>query len=123
MSKDEVHQCQCTICSSPVAHPDKALHHQMNVFLSRLDEQQRRWYVALEAKRRGHGGLKAMADITGMHEETIGRGMRELDDDLEDRPLDRVRVPGGGRPQTEKKNRKSPQPFTGKLPAKPPEIP
>jgi hypothetical protein len=42
-----------------------------------------------------------------MHEETIRRGMRELDDDLEDRPQDRVRVPGGGRPGTEKKNRDS----------------
>jgi hypothetical protein len=32
-------------------------------------------------------------------------------------------VPGGGRPGTEKKNRKSQQHLTGKLPAKPPEIP
>jgi hypothetical protein len=28
----------------------------MNVLLSRLDEQQRRWYAALEANRMGHGG-------------------------------------------------------------------
>jgi predicted ArsR family transcriptional regulator len=79
----------------------------MNVFLSRLDEQQRRWYVALEAKKRGHGGLKQMADISGMHEETIRRGMQELDDDLEDRPQDRVRASGGGRPRAEKKTRKA----------------
>lgn len=107
MSKDRVYECQCAICSSPTDHPDKVLHHQMNVFLSRLDEQQRRWYVALEAKKRGHGGLKQMADISGMHEETIRRGMQELDDDLEDRPQDRVRASGGGRPRAEKKTRKA----------------
>ena len=28
----------------------------MNMLLSRLDEQQRRWYAALEATRLGHGG-------------------------------------------------------------------
>ena len=27
----------------------------MNVLLSRLNEQHRRWYVALEAERIGHG--------------------------------------------------------------------
>ena len=89
----------------------------MNLFLSRLDEQQRRWYVALEAKqigqRRwyvaleakqiGHGGPKQMSRITGMHVETIRRGLRELEDDLAGRPVDRVRLPGGGRHRIEKR--------------------
>jgi hypothetical protein len=33
------------------------LHQQINLLVSRLDEQQRRWFVALEAKRVGRGGV------------------------------------------------------------------
>jgi len=75
----------------------------MNLFLSRLDEQQRRWYVALEADRIGHGGDRLLAQITGMDEKTIRRGREELSAQLTDRPTDRVRQPGGGRPPVEKK--------------------
>ena len=73
------------------------------MLLSRLDEQQRRWVAGREARRRGHGGLKQVAEITGLHSETIGRGRDELDDELRDRPTDHVRRPGGGRPRVEKK--------------------
>ena len=76
----------------------------MNVFLSRLDEQQRRWYVALEAQKLGHGGITQMSEISGLHPETIRRGQGELAQELAERPLDRVRLPGGGRPTTEKKD-------------------
>jgi len=38
----EVHSCECPRCRQEVARPDQALHHQMNMLLSRLDEQQRR---------------------------------------------------------------------------------
>ena len=34
-----------------LATTDKALHHQFNVTLSRLDDQPRRWMVALESKK------------------------------------------------------------------------
>lgn len=84
-------------------HATKADHHRMNVLLSRLDEQQRRWYVALEAERIGHGGTEELSQITGMNVNTIRRGRRELADDLTGRPADRVRMPGGGRKPTEKK--------------------
>jgi len=102
-----VHQCQCPNCQQPGEHPDKELHYQMNLFLSRLDEQQRRWYVALEAKKIGHDGAKLMSQITGMHVDTIRRGQDELDNSLADRPVDRIRLPGGGRLPVEKKNRES----------------
>ena len=46
----------------------------------------------------GYGGDTWMSTITGMHVETIRRGRRELDEDLEGRPTDRIRLPGGGRP-------------------------
>ena len=78
----------------------------MNLLLSRLDEQQRRWYVALEAKKIGHGGVKQMSIVTGMNSDTIKRGRLELEDSLSTRPVERVRVVGGGRPQSEKKTQK-----------------
>jgi len=75
----------------------------MNLFLSRLDEQQRRWYVGLEAERIGHGGTEVMAKITGINVDTIRKGRRELAENLANRPSERVRLPGGGRKPVEKK--------------------
>jgi len=72
--------------------------------MSRLDEQQRRWYAAIEAKKLGHGGSTLVAKITGLSVETIRRGRYELEDELIDRPVDRVRKPGGGRKAIEKKS-------------------
>jgi hypothetical protein len=53
--------------------------------------------------RRGHGGIRQVAEITGLHPETISRGSEELAQELLNRPTDRVRLPGGGRPRVEKK--------------------
>jgi hypothetical protein len=103
MAVSVVYQCQCVHCRQPFPHPEQARHAQMNLFLSRLDEQQRRWYVALEAERLGHGGERQLAEITGMDEKTIRRGRAELAAGLADRPSERVRLPGGGRPPVEKK--------------------
>jgi hypothetical protein len=75
----------------------------MNLFLSRLDEQQRRWYVALESKKIGHGGDARLSQITGLDVETIRRGRRELEAELTERPTAQVRLPGGGQPSVEKK--------------------
>ena len=77
----------------------------MNVLMSRLDEQQRRWYAAVEAEKIRHGGNVRVSQITGLNVETIRRGRRELAQDLEARPKDRIRLPGGGRPRVEKKSR------------------
>lgn len=95
--------CQCSTCQSPGNHPDKGLHRRINVFLSRLDEQQRRWYVAIESMKTGYGGDRLLSQITGMNVETIRGGRRELEGDLADRPMDRIRVEGAGRPPVEKK--------------------
>ena len=95
--------CQCPDCQAPGDHPQKALHRRMNLFLSRLDEQQRRWYVAMESMKIGHGGDVLLSQIAGMNVETIRRGRRELERDLADRPIDRVRLPGGGRPSAGEK--------------------
>ena len=98
----ESHQCQCSVCRQTGEHPDKVVHYQMNMFLSRLNEQERRWFVGIESKARGYGGDSQMSEITGMNVETIRRGRRELDEDLAGRPEDRVRLPGGGRPPLKK---------------------
>ena len=51
-----------------------------------------------------------MARITGLSVETIRRGRYELENDLVDRPVDRVRQAGGGRKTAEKKRRPLPPP-------------
>jgi hypothetical protein len=75
----------------------------MNLFLSRLDEQQRRWHAALEAEKLGHGGIETMAQITGLNVNTISRGRKELNNEFQERPSQRVRLEGGGRKAIEKK--------------------
>ena len=105
MSRAEVHQCQCPHCRQETSHADQELHRQMNLLLSRLDEQQRRWYVAVEANRIGAGGERLLAQITGLDEKTIRRGRQELVGELEQRPEQQVRLPGAGRPRAEKKTR------------------
>jgi hypothetical protein len=77
----------------------------MNLLMSRLDEQQRRWYAALESQRIGHGGDRLLSLITGLDEKTIARGREELAASLTERPIEQVRLPGGGRPAAEKKTR------------------
>lgn len=75
----------------------------MNLLLSRLDEQQRRWYVAVEADKLGHGGLRLLSQITGLDEKTIVRGREELAAQLATRPPERIRDVGAGRIAAEKK--------------------
>ena len=106
MPKRKVHQCQCEKCQNEDDSSEKIQHHQINLLVSRLDEQQRRWYVALEANRLGEGGVNLLAQMTGMDEKTIRRGRTELAQDLAQRPIDQIRLAGGGRPPTEKRSRK-----------------
>jgi len=78
-------RCGCPGSREGGEHPERAWHRQLILVLSRLDEQQRRW----------------VAQITGLDEKTIRRGREELAGSLVDRPVDRVRLPGGGRPASE----------------------
>jgi hypothetical protein len=107
MADIAVHRCACPHCLSGQVHPERQHHHQINLLLSRLDEQQRRWLAALESKKAGYGGDALLALGTGLHVDTIRRGREELDADLRGRPTDRVRRPGAGRPPGEKKTRPS----------------
>lgn len=104
MQAKPVHQCQCPECQRPDANPIKALHTQMNFFLSTLDEHQRRLYVGLESDKLGHGGDRRLATITGVNVDTIAKGRRELQ---QAQASPRIRAPGGGRLRAEKKTRRS----------------
>jgi hypothetical protein len=103
MEEIEVHACGCQVCQAGTDAGTRQFHHQINLICSRLDEQQRRWFVALESKKIGHGGDTLLSLITGLHVDTIRRGRKELDAGLEGRPGDRVRRPGAGRPRRAKK--------------------
>jgi hypothetical protein len=105
MPISEVHVCQCVDCTQKEEHPNKQFHQQMNLLLSRLDEQQRRWYVAVEANRIGHGGMRLLSLITGIDEKTIQRGQQEVEQGLSGRPITQTRLSGGGRLRVEKKTR------------------
>jgi hypothetical protein len=65
-----------------------------------LDERGRRHWAACEALEFGHGGIRAVAEATGLGERTIRRGCKELRGEaaLAAAPAGRTWRPGGGRP-------------------------
>ena len=79
-----VHQCQCDLCQAGTDDETVGHHRQMNLFLSRLNEPQRRWYVGLLSQKPGSVSDRQLSLITGLDEETIRRGRRELEADLTD---------------------------------------
>src|SRR5437870_13170969 len=105
MPVEKIHARQCGSCSRGEAHSERERHYQMNLFLSRLDEGQRRWYLALESQRIGWGADRLLMEITGVDAKTIRRGREELAASLVNRSVDRIRQPGDGRPPVEKTHR------------------
>ncbi len=103
MESRTIHQCQCLGCQTGEERTQRQ-HHQLNLLMSRLDEQQRRWLAAMEATKLGHGGTQRIKEVTGLDINTIRRGRRELDAGLATRPIGRTRVAGGGRKRVEKNN-------------------
>jgi hypothetical protein len=61
-----------------------------------LNEQSRRRFVALEAQALGHGGVKLMAEISGLARSTIYRGLIDCRYKVT-APVGRIRKIGGGR--------------------------
>ena len=99
----KIHQCECDVCKAG-SDPEIARHHRkMNLYLSRLNEPQRRWYVGLLSQQPGSPSDRQLTKITGLDEKTIRRGRQELEGELFDVPHDRQRREGGGRPRAEKK--------------------
>jgi hypothetical protein len=75
------------------------------LFLSTLNERQRRLYAGLESLKLGHGGDSYIADLFGMDPHTVARGRRDLEKGNWD--TSRLRAKGGGRNSVEKKRLKS----------------
>jgi hypothetical protein len=104
-SMPEIHQCECESCKAGTDPEDARYHQHMNLFLSRLNEPQRRWYVGLLSQEPDSPSDRQLSLITGLDEKSIRRGRRELDAGLADMPIGRQRREGGGRPPSEKRIR------------------
>ena len=74
------------------------------IFVSMLDEQQRRLFAGLEALKLGHGGDLRIAKLLGLHPQTVAKGRLELQ--KHDVQIGRIRKAGGGRKQMEKKRQR-----------------
>jgi transposase len=68
---------------------------KFDVLFPHLDERQRRLLMGAEARALGHGGIRAVARAAGVAENTVSRGVSDLD--AGEQPLGRTRRPGGGR--------------------------
>lgn len=78
----------------------EGLRQKYQLLKSELDERGRRLWAASESLVLGHGGVKAVVEATGLAENTVRRGRRELRAPTGARPapVRRIRCPGGGRP-------------------------
>ena len=75
----------------------KGGHQRINLFMSRLNEPQKRWHVATLFEETNGTSDRQVAIITGLGEKTIQRGKAELRDQLSESAV------GGGRLRAEKK--------------------
>lgn len=100
-----VHECECEACQTGFDQAVAANHHRINLLMSRLNEPQRRWYVATLSEEENAPSDRALALITGLDEKTIRRGRAELQAELVSVPIGRQRRAGGGRLRAEKKTR------------------
>jgi hypothetical protein len=102
-AEPEIHACQCATCQSGCDAETLARHERMNLFLSRLTEPQRRWYVGLLSLEPESPTDSELARITGLDRKTIRRGRSDIETGLALAPTTRQRRPGGGRIAAEKK--------------------
>ena len=82
-----------------------------NTMVRNLDERQRRLFLASFAEYLGHGGAAKLSEITGITQQTISSGKKELrrtvvseDDGKTAHNRQRIRAEGGGRKSTLEKN-------------------
>lgn len=94
--------CQCTQCLERADRATAQLHSHILEMAALLNEKHRRQFAALMALQFGHGGIKQVAEITGLSRNTIARGKRDL---TEADFTSAVRLKGAGRKLTEKKSR------------------
>jgi transposase len=74
---------------------ERAIGERFRALAGTLDERQRRLWAAAEARSHGRGGIAAVARASGLAENTIRRGLRDLDEP-QPLPAGRVRKAGAG---------------------------
>ena len=82
--------------------PDEALAEKFARVLPHLDERARRLVLGAEARMLGYGGIRRVARLAGVDEDTVARGAREIEAGAE--VTGRVRAAGGGRKSTVEKD-------------------
>jgi predicted transcriptional regulator len=97
-----IHRCRCRTCRSRSDRELIAYHRAINRVMAKLDERSRRLFAGVLARQRGHGGVRHVAEITGLSRMTVRRGLRESERGQAESSK-RVRRPGGGRKSVEKK--------------------
>jgi hypothetical protein len=102
----EVHHCECAICQAGQDGTVMAYHRHINLVLSRLEEAERRWYMASLSSAPGAPSDAVLTQMSGLSDKTIARGRQELEDGLKDSAEGRQRQRGGGRQKAEKKTRR-----------------
>lgn len=73
------------------------------IFLSLLNEKQKRLFAGYESIKLGYGGDKTIAEKSGLNKKTVSQGRRELLSKNID--IDRIRKVGAGRPSLKKTKR------------------
>ena len=70
---------------------------RFEVLLPHLNERQQRLALATEARLLGHGGVRAVAEASGVSATTVRKGVVELESGEDPLPVGRARRAGGGR--------------------------
>ena len=73
------------------------------LFMSLLNEKQKRLFAGYESIKTGYGGDKVISQKTGLNIKTISRGRKELLS--KDIDIEKIRKPGAGRPSLKKTKR------------------
>ncbi|WP_425565597.1 ISAzo13 family transposase [Pilimelia columellifera] len=77
---------------------------RLDALLPHLNERQRRLLFGVEARLLGHGGIRAVAQLAGVSESTVRRGVSELKSGADPMPAGRARQAGGGRSRAEERD-------------------
>jgi transposase len=96
-----LHQCPCPDCRRHPRSKVARSHRDINRLLTTLDERNRRLFVALLARQQGRGGIRGLAQITGLSRNTIRKGLHQLGRTSPRQRFPRLRRKGGGRKKVE----------------------
>jgi hypothetical protein len=92
---------RCPEYQSQLGEPYQQYERELALFLATLNHEQRRLYAAVEANRLGRGGVGRIVELTGLCNQTVARGRRELSDLLQGKSIKKERKPIPGRPRIE----------------------